>query len=65
MAIRGLNMDDNTVECDTLPCVAEVFEEYVIDACENDLVECVYQETGEFIARFDGKTWVMYIREKK
>jgi hypothetical protein len=40
-------------------------KEYVIDACENDLVECVYQETGEFIARFNGKTWVMFIREKK
>ena len=58
-------MDDNTVECDPLPCVAEVFEEYVLDACENDVIECVYQETGEFIARFDGKTWVMFIREKK
>ena len=58
-------MDENTVECDTLPCVAEVFEEYVLDACENDVIECVYQETGEFIARFDGKTWVMFIREKK
>jgi hypothetical protein len=65
MAIRGLEMDDNVVECDTLPCVAEVFEEYVLDACENDVIECVYQETGEFIARFNGKTWVMFIREKK
>ena len=46
--------------------VVEVFEHRMIEGCIANEFKCTYtEETGEFIARFNGKTWVMFIREKK
>ena len=59
-------MDDDTVECDTLPCEAEVFEHRMIEGCIANEFKCTYTEkTGEFVAEINGKFYVAMIREKK
>ena len=57
-------MDFTDIDIDsTFHRVAEVFEQVGFMACKKEIVKCFFKDTGEFIIRVDGKTYVFFIKE--